>query len=432
MPYTTDERLKSFLDTNQLHREQMCLAILSIDKRFSDVRPRHPRGGPDGGRDIEATFRGDQRAYGAVGFANQADDTDEKKKRISGKFRADLQSALDAEPTPSAFVFLTNINLTIGEKDDLSTEARAKGFVHCEIFDRERLRIALDSPDGLAIRFQYLDIPLSDAEQATFFARWGDDIQSVIATGFQRIENTLERLLFLQEATHSLLYINIVLELDRSYSAEEIGHFRSFCHLHLKEVRHNIYAILFGSSDKSDRMRSDIQNKDQLSGIKYGMSGGQWEQHVSKQDTDACGGDNQEGNKYIQVGSSSSIGLTEVKRITISYNRDSLMTYWPMLTLRDLDGAFFLPFLNASLAEKVRQIHVFSNEYKLLELNQHEFNVDSDPVAPSFPVAFSQSELEDPWVRIRPVMASCFFLLFSEQTPLRFFAPRKTENTFKR
>ena len=35
MPYETDERLKSFLDANQLHREQLCVAILAMDKRFS-------------------------------------------------------------------------------------------------------------------------------------------------------------------------------------------------------------------------------------------------------------------------------------------------------------------------------------------------------------------------------------------------------------
>jgi hypothetical protein len=40
--------------------------------------------------------------------------------------------------------------------------------VHCEVVDRERMRIALDSPDGFSIRFQYLDIPLSEAEQASF------------------------------------------------------------------------------------------------------------------------------------------------------------------------------------------------------------------------------------------------------------------------
>ena len=56
MPYQTDERLKNYLDTNQLQRERMCRAILAIDKRFSEVRPRHPRGGPDGGRDIQANY----------------------------------------------------------------------------------------------------------------------------------------------------------------------------------------------------------------------------------------------------------------------------------------------------------------------------------------------------------------------------------------
>jgi hypothetical protein len=56
--YITDERLKSYLDTNQLQRERMCLAILSIDRRFTNLRPRHPRGGPDGGRDVDAIFRG--------------------------------------------------------------------------------------------------------------------------------------------------------------------------------------------------------------------------------------------------------------------------------------------------------------------------------------------------------------------------------------
>lgn len=80
MAYDTDEKLKSFLDTNQLHREQLCLAILALDKRFTNVRPRHPRGGPDGGRDMEAQFRGTELAYRAVGFVNQATDAEEKKR----------------------------------------------------------------------------------------------------------------------------------------------------------------------------------------------------------------------------------------------------------------------------------------------------------------------------------------------------------------
>lgn len=152
MPYETDERLKSYLDANQLHREQLCVAILAMDKRFSNVRPRHPRGGPDAGRDIEAVFQGQETAFGAVGFVNQADDSDEKKKRIKVKFKTDLASALTANPHPGVFVFLTNMNLTLGEKEALELDARAAGIPYAEIFDRERLRIALDSSDGFALR----------------------------------------------------------------------------------------------------------------------------------------------------------------------------------------------------------------------------------------------------------------------------------------
>lgn len=204
VPYQTDEKLKGYLDTNQLHREQMCRAILATDKRYSDVRPRHPRGGPDGGRDIEAIYREHQVAYGAVGFSNQANDSAEQKRAIKQKFRDDLASAISDEKKPEAFVFFTNLNMTVGEKESLISDAKKCEIKHCEIFDRERIRIVLDSPDGFFIRFQFLNIPLSEAEQASFFARWGDDIQSVIATGFQKIERTLDRVLFFQEASDCL------------------------------------------------------------------------------------------------------------------------------------------------------------------------------------------------------------------------------------
>lgn len=98
--YETDERLKGYLDTNQLHREQMCLAVMAIDQRFSNVRPRHPRGDPDGGRDIEAIFNGFQRVFGAVGFVNQATDSSAHKNKATTKFDEDLAEALLQQPQP--------------------------------------------------------------------------------------------------------------------------------------------------------------------------------------------------------------------------------------------------------------------------------------------------------------------------------------------
>ena len=150
------------------------------------------------------------------------------------------------------------------------------------IFDRERLRIALDNADGFALRFQILGRRLSDAEQATFFAKWGDDIQSLVSTGFQRLERSLDRLLFLSEANDVLDSLCIHFELDRIYKAEEIGHFRSFCHLFLREIKHNIISVLFGSTDRAGPFYPEHPDyfAAQQPGIQHGIAGGQWEKHV--------------------------------------------------------------------------------------------------------------------------------------------------------
>ncbi|MCI5167281.1 MAG: hypothetical protein D3903_14605 [Candidatus Electrothrix sp. GM3_4] len=413
MPYQTDERLKNYLDTNQLHREQMSLAILSIDKRFSEVRPRHPRGGRDGGRDIEAIYRGKYVAYGAIGFLNQANDSKENKKAIKKKFNSDLTSAISLERIPEFFIFITNINLSIKEKEELVSKAKRSGLLDCEIFDRERLRIALDSPDGFSIRFQYLKIPLSEAEQATFFARWGDDIQSVISTGFQRIESALDRILFLQEATEQL-HLTIKFEFDRQYSSEEFDHFRLFCSvLFIRNmISKEIFSILFGCSDKHDRINKGADTK-QPNGIKYGISGGQWD--ISSEEDN----DNLTNNL---VGSYSSAGKKVVDFISISYNKNTFIKLTPTpeqtLTMMDTDGALFTIFTNKSTSEKIKTIHVYANEYKIKEINRNDFVVtesDRDIV----PVVFSDEELSDTWVMIRPESSSGFSIYFSKQTPKR-------------
>jgi hypothetical protein len=263
MPYETDERLKSYLDTNQLYREQMCLAVMAIDKRFSNVRPRHPRGGPDGGRDIEGIFNGVQRVFGAVGFINQASDSDAQRNKSSAKFKEDLSAALIQQPAPEVFIFFTNVNLTAGEKDDLVKHAKSKGIAYAEVFDRERIRISLDSPDGLGIRFQYLKIPLSEAEQAAFFARWGDDIQGVISDGFVRIQRSLNRMHFLQEAALPLSGFTGVLQLDKEYRGSEIGHFRAFGVVFLKSPVHGIFSFMFGATDNTARLHSRTEEQEE-------------------------------------------------------------------------------------------------------------------------------------------------------------------------
>ena len=434
MSYQTDERLKSYLDTNQLHREQMCRAVLATDKRYSDVRPRHPRGGPDGGRDIQALYRDEQEAFGAVGFVNQANDSDEQKKTIKKKFSDDLESAISAHEGLTAFVFFTNINLTIGEKDSLIDKAKKKGVIFCDILDRERIRITLDSPDGFSIRFQYLNITLSEEEQASFFSRWGDDIQSVISSGFQKVEGTLNRVLFLQESNDPISSLTFSLELNRKYSADEVGHFRAFCFLTLKEPKHKILSILFGASDKSNRMRDDHETDftEQRTGIKYGVGTGQWEQHIDLDEAESSAEENDDENeKWTAVGSGSSIGREEIEFLPISYSKSSFIRFFPVISLRDLDDAMFLPFLNKSLAERVKAIHIYSNGYKLQEIKSGDLNIDTTHINPNFPVVFSEGELEDPWVRIRPQGSSAYHMRFFENTPKRLFIPSQVENSLE-
>lgn len=432
MPYQTDERLKSYLDTNQLHREQMCRAILATDPRFSEVRPRHPRGGPDGGRDIEAIYRNGQKAFGAVGFVNQANDSKDQKRTIESKFTADLTSAIAANNELGAFVFFSNVNFTIGEKDQLIQHAQERGVPFCDIFDRERLRIELDSPNGFSIRFQYLGIVLSESEQASFFARWGDDIQSVISSGFDRMEIALNRILFLQEVRDPIARFTVAVQLDRKYAAEEIGHFRLFCSLFLREPRKDVLAILFGSSDKSNRMRTDtaVDFTPQEPGIKHGIGGGQWERRIELSIEEAIDDEDNVG-RLIQVGSSSSIGQDEVEFLSIVYSKDSFIRIQPGPALKDFDDSMFIFFVNKSLAEKVRAVHVYSNGYKLQEIT--ELWVDESQFEPNVPVHFSEDELADPWVRIRPAdLGSAFHLRFFEATPVRLFSPEQVKNSLEK
>lgn len=373
MPYETDERLKSYLDTNQLHREQMCLAVLSADHRFSDVRPRHPRGGPDGARDIEALFQSMQLTFGAVGFVNQANDSDEHKRRVGLKFQGDLGEALKQEPAPEVFIFFTNVNLTIGEKDDLIASAKGKGLAHAEIFDRERIRVVLDSADGLSLRYQYLGLPLSEAEQASFFSRWGDDIQALINTRFGAVETLLNRIHFFQEAGLPLTRLLVVLQLDREYSGSEIGHFRAFAYLRYATPVQRVLEILFGSADNAQR--GDVKSEGDLLGTRFGMSegisGAQWEQRLPEQIPESVNSTPMSREEYLSlylnVGESSAVGRERAKVIGLSYTKDSFLRLDPGPRVIDFNESHYSIFLNRTLAKKIESIRLFANDYKIAE-----------------------------------------------------------------
>ena len=431
--YNTDQRLKSYLDTNQLARERLCLSLLQLEKRFSDVRHRQPRGGPDGGRDLEARYEETRLAFGAVGFLNQASDTKEHKTQAKAKFRKDAGRAIANTPRPDVFAFFTNVSFTAQARNSLQAEARELGFSECEIFDRERMRIALDSPDGFALRYQYLGITLSDAEQATFFARWGDDIQDVISSGFKRINSTIQRVLFLQESTAALSGFAISLELDQTYEAEEIGHFRAFCFLQLYSRVSDVAGVLMGTTDRSTRiLRTSSQvGLEDRTGIRHGIAGGTWDYCVAHADEipESLNATERESRMILrQRRSSSSVGLVSVNSVFINCLRDSSGNHYTKLSLGDLDNSSFVVAVNESLATKVYRVCIYSNGYKLNEWGNSELRVDRTPHSPELPVSFDSSELSDKWVRLRPTN-SAFQISFADRTPSRMYYSPPTDDS---
>lgn len=217
--YDTEQKLKNYLATDQLKQERLCMAILSLDKKYSKVTPRQPYGGPDHGRDIQAIYDDNYLCFIAVGFKQDANDSSEQINQIKKKFIDDLNNALLNAKKENldlkGFVFFTNLRLTVDVISELKKSAFDSGLYHCSIYNREQILGILNTPDGYALRFEFLDIPLNEEEQKTFFSKWGNDIHSVITNGFDQQKKAIDRMIFLQEALLPLDYLAVVVKLKR-------------------------------------------------------------------------------------------------------------------------------------------------------------------------------------------------------------------------
>src|ERR1700722_226344 len=134
-PKLTEERLPHYLDSNQVMRERMCLALLPLLGPYTREQPRRPKGGPDGGRDIEAVYQGQITVWGAVGFKNGGGLDDASRDDAAQKFQGDLDRALAENASLAGFVFFTNVDLTPGRKENLLKYAQAKNVTFVDIFD---------------------------------------------------------------------------------------------------------------------------------------------------------------------------------------------------------------------------------------------------------------------------------------------------------
>ena len=222
-PRLTEERLRNHLDSNQVMRERMCLAILPLLGPYTQERPRRPKGGPDGGRDLEAVFQGSTVVWGAVGFRNGGGNDDTARTQASDKFTSDLDRALSENPGLQGFVFFTNVDLTPSIVEKLKSSSHAKGVAIVDICDLERLRHALDSPEGMIARLQYLDIPMSATEQIALVNKFGTQLQSAVLARFDRVERTLSQMERFLQFQKPLNRLDVFVDLRFSTTSTAIG-----------------------------------------------------------------------------------------------------------------------------------------------------------------------------------------------------------------
>jgi hypothetical protein len=222
-PRQTEERLRYHLDSNQVMRERLCLAVMPLVGPYTRERPRRPKGGPDGGRDIEAVYEGSTITWGAVGFRNGGGNDDQARRETADKFKNDLKRAIEENPALQAFVFFTNVDLTPAIVEQLKEQASKTGVSAVDVVDLERLRHALDSPEGLIARLQYLDIPMSATEQIALVNKFGSQLQSAVATRFDRVERTLSQMERFLDFQKPLYRLDVYVSLEGQHRSTDIG-----------------------------------------------------------------------------------------------------------------------------------------------------------------------------------------------------------------
>ncbi|MDE2973215.1 MAG: hypothetical protein OXU64_00635 [Gemmatimonadota bacterium] len=429
----TDRQLKDRLNTNQVVRERMCVELLQTQRDFSDVRPRLPKGGPDGGRDLEAVYKDGQRVVGPVGFVNDATDTAEHRRRVESKFDRDLEKlstipADDQGRMPEVFVFFTNVGLTPSIVNRLKESAYAANVTLCKVFDRERIRLMLDCNTGYAIRQRHLGIPLSDAEQKDFFDRWGSQIQSMMSTTLGSIETVAHRLHFLAEAQFLVDQIWVTVKLSSSLGDVSGGDFLFQVELALNPHSDGLCSLRFGSGseaivesiDEIRNRRKHFPRNGQVGfGFAYILPGTPQHERQKAFERDM---DSDEPGDWFAAGSSHGILDIERPYIQTSYGSEPFIERpFPTCRLIDLHRCMIVFLCNGAVASHIEEINVSVNEYRILDLRREELRIDdASPDLSHLPESLGHLAMLRDWKVLRPSDASAFRPAFDTITPERW------------
>jgi hypothetical protein len=433
----TDRRLKDQLNANQAKRERMCLEILSVQDGYTDLQPRLPKGGPDGGRDIQGFYKG-ELCFGAVGFVNDASDTDQHRSHIQSKFRDDLENALkpkEDKPRPKGFVFLTNVGLTPSIIGDLQRLAYGRGIGYCEILDRERLRIILDSNRGYAIRFRYLDISLSDAEQKDFFSAWADGITSLIGSGIKGIDQTTKKIQFLLESQLLLDHLATIVKLDAPIWEVCKGEFFFQTSLSLRVHSQGLMGFYFGggtdeiveSPDKRQTGGRELTRNGQY-GFGFSSIIRDTEQYLPYKGFEdkleyPKGVRDEDRREHIRTASSR--GILDVQQHILHFTMLSepfLFRFHPTCKLLELHRSMVLFDCSKEIADHISEIKIFGGGYELLKLDRNDFVCEKGSYDRlNVPQDGKHEADSHDWITLRPAeLSSAFSIDLMDKTPKRY------------
>jgi fido (protein-threonine AMPylation protein) len=165
--------------------ERLAAGLLRLEK-FANIEPQAPIGGGDGGADILCD-RGRYRWVCAVYFPP----TVQTFTGVETKFLGDLEKA--QTHSRNGFVFITNQRLTRGERQSL-VDAAARVNHEADIYDVERMRGILDSPEGYGLRVSYLRISMTTEEQVAFFATRENRLADQMSEHTQHMRAVLQHL----------------------------------------------------------------------------------------------------------------------------------------------------------------------------------------------------------------------------------------------
>lgn len=197
----TWQRLKEW-DKGQAPSERLAAQVL-VSERFENIDPSHPLGGKDGIKDIICTKNGKKYIVACYFPRGQMNFTD-----IKSKFQGDLAGI--EKNKVEGIVFITNQELTLGERDKLND--LLKENLLCEIYHLERISTILNSPENFGIRLDFLDIEMTREEQVSYMARKDNQIIELanqlkkVAQYFdEKNENKQKLPTYVFAQTHSIL-----------------------------------------------------------------------------------------------------------------------------------------------------------------------------------------------------------------------------------